>query len=73
MIYSKYTKTWIQTCNICNVALIDQEKTFRNINYQKWDIQFLKKYCIIEKKTFKNQNVGWCLNHRCNNYIGNIY
>ena len=72
MIYSKFTKTWIETCNSCNIALIDQEKLLKNINYHKWDVQFLKKYCIIEKKHFKNQNVGHCLDPRCNNFIGNI-
>ena len=51
---------------------MDQEKLLKNINYHKWDVQFLKKYCIIEKKHFKNQNVGHCLNPRCNNFIGNI-
>ena len=53
MLYSKFTKTWIETCTLCNIALIDQDKLFRNINYDKWDVQFLKKYCIIEKKSFK--------------------
>ena len=72
MLYSKFTKSWIKTCNLCNVALIDQDKLFRNINYHKWDVQFLKKYCIIEKKSFKNQNFGYCLNPKCNNFIGNI-
>ena len=72
MIYSKFTKTWIESCYLCNVALIDKEKLFRNINYQKWDVQFLKKYCIIEKKHFKNQSVGYCLNPRCNNFVANI-
>ena len=42
MMYSNFTKTWIKTCDLCNVALIDQEKYLRNINYQKWDVQFLK-------------------------------
>ena len=50
MLYSKSTKTWIETCYLCNVALIDKEKLLRNISYQKWDVQFFKKYCIIEKK-----------------------
>ena len=71
MIYSNFTKTWIRTCDLCNVALIDQEKLLRNINYQKWDVQFLKKYCIIEKKSFKNQNHSYCLNYSCDNFIGN--
>ena len=31
MIYSKFTKTWIETCNSCNIALIDQEKLLKNI------------------------------------------
>ena len=51
MIYSKFTKTWIKTCNLCNAALIDHEKLLKNINYHRWDVQFLKKYCIIEKKS----------------------
>ena len=72
MIYSKFTKTWIETCILCNIALIDQEKLLKNINYHQWDVQFLKKYCIIEKKHFKNQNVAYCLNPRCNNFIGRI-
>ena len=72
MIYSKFTKTWIETCILFNIALIDQEKLLKNINYHQWDVQFLKKYCIIEKKHFKNQNVGYCLNPRCNNFIGKI-
>ena len=38
MLYSKFTKSWIKTCNLCNVALIDQDKLFRNINYCKWDV-----------------------------------
>ena len=71
MIYSNFTKTWIKTCDLCNFALIDQEKLLRNINYQKWDVQFLKKYCIIEKKSFKNKNHGYCLNYSCDNFIGN--
>ena len=72
MLYSKFTKTWIETCSLCNVTLIDQQKLLKNINYHKWDVQFLKKYCIIEKKSFKNQNFGYCLNPKCNNFIGNI-
>ena len=72
MIYSKFTKTWIDTCDLCNAALIDQEKFLKNINYHKWDVQFLNKYRIIKKKSFKNQNDGHCLNPRCNNFIGNI-
>ena len=55
-----------------NITLIDQEKLLKNINYHQWDVQFLKKYCIIEKKHFKNQNVGYCLNPKCNNFIGKI-
>ena len=72
MLYSKFTKTSIETCTLCNIALIEQDKLFRNINCHKWDVQFLKKYCIIKKKSFKNQNIGHCLNQRCNNHIGNI-
>ena len=66
MIYSKYTKTWIKACDLCNVAIIDYE------NYHTWDVQFLKKYCIIEKKSHKKNNVGYCLNPRCHKFIGNI-
>ena len=66
MIYSKYTKAWIKTCDLCNVAIIDYE------NYHTWDVQFLKKYCIIEKKSHKKNNVGYCLNPRCHKFIGNI-
>ena len=72
MIYSKYTKTWIRTCDFCNVALIDYEKLLENINYHTWDVQFFKKYCIIEKKSYKKNNVGYCLNPRCDKFIGNI-
>ena len=72
MIYSKFTKTWIKTCNLCNVALIDHEKLLKNINYHRWDVQFSKKYCIIEKKSYKNHNVGHCLYPKCNNFIANV-
>ena len=30
-----------------------------------------KKCCIIEKKSFKNKNHGYCLNYSCDNFIGN--
>ena len=53
MIYSNFTKTWIETCNLCNTGLIDYEKIFKNVSHDKWDIQFLNKYCIIEKKSYK--------------------
>ena len=56
MIYSKFTKTWIKTCDLCGIALIDYEKLFKNVNHNKWNIQFLKKYCIIEKKSYKKNN-----------------
>ena len=68
MIYSKFTKTWIKTCDLCGIALIDYEKLFKNVNHNKWDIQFLKKYCIIEKKSYKKNNWGYCLNSRCEAY-----
>ena len=72
MIYSKFTKKWIKTCDLCNVALIDENKLFRNVNYRKWDVQFIKKYCLIKKKDYKNTNNGYCLNDRCNNFIAKL-
>ena len=69
MIYSNFTKAWIETCNLCNTGLIDYEKLFKNVSHDIWDIQFLKKYCIIEKKSFKKTNWGYCINTRCKAYM----
>ena len=69
MIYSNFTKTWIETCNLCNTGLIDYEKIFKNVSHDKWDIQFLNKYCIIEKKSYKKNNWEYCINIRCEAYM----
>ena len=69
MIYSNFTKAWIETCNLWNTGLINYEKLFKNVSHDKWDIQFFKKYCIIEKKSYKKSNWGYCINTRCKAYM----
>ena len=47
MIYSKFYKTWIKTCDLCGAAIIDWRTDHKNVYVDKWHKQFLKKYFII--------------------------
>ena len=69
MIYSKFYKIWLKTCDLCGVAVVYSKIDFKKIKFDIWNEKLLNDYFITRNQYFKMQTCGYCVNSECGAYL----